>query len=101
MEHNTPQIDAFVGDFVNAWGRMLALEDNIDNDVLALGGDYFSLLCFATRLGYASTVLTAGEAPDGSLDPTDVMMFMKNTGALTSPCVQTCPHIHITLTRKQ
>jgi hypothetical protein len=74
------------------------METNLSADVEALGGDYFGLLCFSTRLTYASTVLTAGEAPNGSLDPTDVMMFMKNADAVTSPCVQTkCPHIDITL----
>lgn len=78
-------IDAFVGDFENAWGRMAKMETNLSADVEALGGDYFGLLCFSTRLTYASTVLTAGEAPNGSLDPTDVMMFMKNADAVTSP----------------
>ncbi|KAF8268473.1 hypothetical protein EI94DRAFT_1577703, partial [Lactarius quietus] len=71
-------IDAFVGDFENAWDRMLQLEISIDTAVLGLGDDYFNLLCFATRLAYASTVLTVGETPGGTIDPADVMMFMKN-----------------------
>lgn len=66
---------------------MGSLETNLDADVVGLGGGYFGLLCFSTRMAYASTVLTVGEAPNGTLDPTDVMMFMKNTGALI-PCVQ-------------
>jgi hypothetical protein len=77
---------------------MLGMESDIDLDAAVLGADYFNLLCFATRLAFASTVLTVGEASDGTLDPTDVMMFMKNIGASTSACVQTkCPHSDITL----
>lgn len=78
-------IDGFVGDFENAWIRMLELESKIVVDAAGLSGDYYStILSFATRLVFSSTVLTVGEAPDGTLDPTDVMMFMKNNGALTS-----------------
>lgn len=89
---NTPQIDGVIGDFVDAWDRMAGMESDIDLDAAVLGDNYFNLLCFATRLAFASTVLTVGEASDGTLDPTDVMMFMKNIGTPTSPCVQTkCP----------
>ncbi|KAI9442051.1 hypothetical protein BJY52DRAFT_1318827 [Lactarius psammicola] len=83
---NTPDlIDGFIGDFENAWTRMLKLESKIVIDSAGLPGDYYStILSLATRLAYSSTVLTVGEAPDGTLDPTDVMMFMKNTGTLAS-----------------
>ncbi|KAH8976572.1 hypothetical protein EDB86DRAFT_3024004 [Lactarius hatsudake] len=71
-------IDGFIGDFEDAWTRMLELESKIV-------GDYYStVLSYATRLVFSSTVLTVGEAPDGTLDPTDVMMFMKNIGTLSS-----------------
>ena len=62
------------------------------------GNDYLDLLCYATRLAFSSTVLTVGETPDGTLDPTDVMMFMKNAGAAADTCVQIkCSHSDITL----
>ncbi|KAH9173652.1 DUF1793-domain-containing protein [Lactarius sanguifluus] len=78
-------IDGFIGDFENAWTRMLELESKIVVDAAGLPEDYYStVLSYATRLVFSSTVLTVGEAPDGTLDPTDVMMFMKNTGALSS-----------------
>ncbi len=98
MDDN-PQIDGFIGDFENAWTRMLELESKIVVDTAGLPGDYYStILSSATRLVFASTVLTVGEAPDGTLDPTDVMMFMKNTGALASTCVRTnYPHADIAL----
>ena len=68
---------------------MLALESKIVVDAAGLPGDYYSvLLSFATRLAYSSAVLTVGEGPDGTPDPTDVMMFMKNIGSLGSPCVR-------------
>lgn len=78
-------IDGFIGDFEDAWTRMLELESKIVIDTAGLPGDYYStVLSYATRLVFSSTVLTVGEAPDGTLDPTDVMMFMKNTGTLSS-----------------
>ncbi|KAH8983428.1 hypothetical protein EDB86DRAFT_2967454 [Lactarius hatsudake] len=78
-------IDGFIGDFEDAWTRMLELESKIVVDTAGLPGDYYStVLSYATRLVFSSTVLTVGEAPDGTLDPTDVMMFMKNIGTLSS-----------------
>ncbi|KAH9053680.1 hypothetical protein EDB87DRAFT_1650741, partial [Lactarius vividus] len=78
-------IDGFIGDFEDAWTRMLELESKIVIDTAGLPGDYYStVLSYATRLVFSSTVLTVGEAPDGTLDPTDVMMFMKNIGTLSS-----------------
>ncbi|KAI9439667.1 hypothetical protein H4582DRAFT_1850840 [Lactarius indigo] len=78
-------IDAFIGDFEDAWTRMLELESKIVVDSAGLPGDYYStVLSYVTRLVFSSTVLTVGEAPDGTLDPTDVMMFMKNTGTVAS-----------------
>ncbi|KAI0306203.1 hypothetical protein B0F90DRAFT_973382 [Multifurca ochricompacta] len=77
-------IDGFLGDFEDAWSRGLELESQIDIDAEseALPADYYSsLLSLVTRLTYASTVLTVGETPVGVLDPTDVMMFMRNSGA--------------------
>jgi hypothetical protein len=85
-----PQIDAFVGDFEGASSRGLVLEAEIalDSDSEGLPDDYYStLLPMATRLAYASTVLTVGESTKGVPDPTDVMMFMKNIGDAVSPCV--------------
>jgi hypothetical protein len=76
---------------------MLEVESQIVIEAAGLPGDYYStLLSLATRLAYSSAVLTVGEAPDGSLDPTDVMMFMKNAGALASPCVRTKYSSHMT-----
>lgn len=92
------QIDGFIGDFEDAWSRTLDLESNIGSDGAPLGNDYLDLLCYATRLAFSSTVLTVGETPDGTLDPTDVMMFMKNAGAAADTCVQIkCSHSDITL----
>ena len=84
-----PQIDRFVGDFENAWNCMLQLESNIDAAAGGLKDDYLILLCFATRLAYAPTVLVVGEFPGGTVDATDVMIFMKYMGSYISPCVQT------------
>jgi hypothetical protein len=84
------QIDAFLGDFEAASSRGLVIEAEIalDSDSQGLPDDYYStLLPMATRLAYASTVLTVGESTKGVPDPTDVMMFMKNIGATGSPCV--------------
>lgn len=71
---------------------MLELESKIVVDIAGLPDGYYGLLSMATRLAFSSAVLTVGENPDGTLDPTDVMAFMKNTGALTSPCVRTKYH---------
>ncbi|KAH9033214.1 hypothetical protein EDB83DRAFT_2525491 [Lactarius deliciosus] len=84
LGRNTP-IPADLATLRTAWTRMLELESKIVVDTAGLPGDYYStILSYATRLVFSSTVLTVGEAPDGTLDPTDVMMFMKNTGTLSS-----------------
>ncbi|KAH9957083.1 hypothetical protein BC827DRAFT_1227395 [Russula dissimulans] len=72
-------INKFLGDYTAALSRALQLEAKIVNDATNIPQDYYStLLCLITRLVYASTVLTVGETSKGTLDPTDVMMFMKN-----------------------
>ncbi|KAI0267828.1 hypothetical protein BC834DRAFT_60087 [Gloeopeniophorella convolvens] len=76
-------IDAFLGDFSSAWQRGLHLESQIDINSAGLPSDYLSLLGIATRLTMSSAVLTAGTLSDGTVDGTDVTMFMKNIGALT------------------
>lgn len=77
---------------------MLQLESRIVIDAAGLpSDDYFTLLSLATRLAYSSAVLTVGEGPDGTLDPTDVMMFMRDSGA-PARCVRTkYPHTDIAL----
>ncbi|KAH9970560.1 hypothetical protein BGW80DRAFT_1176039 [Lactifluus volemus] len=76
-------IDAVIGDFVDARSRGRKLEGKMANVFESAGflDDYVVLLSLATRLSYASTVLTVGESSEGVVDPTDVMMFMKNMGA--------------------
>ncbi|KAH9980459.1 hypothetical protein BJV74DRAFT_887813 [Russula compacta] len=72
-------IDSFLDDYTAASSRALELEAQIANDASGLPDGYSSvLLSLATRLVYASTVLTVGETSDGVLNLTDVMMFMKN-----------------------
>jgi hypothetical protein len=82
------KIDAVIGDFVDARSRGRKLEGKMANVFESAGflDDYVVLLSLATRLSYASTVLTVGESSEGVVDPTDVMMFMKNMGAAVSPC---------------
>ncbi|KAI0248912.1 hypothetical protein BJV78DRAFT_1378612 [Lactifluus subvellereus] len=78
-------IDAFIGDFMGASSRGLELENQIAIDSAEFPDDYYAtLLSMATRSVYASTVLTVEESSEGVLDPTDVMMFMKNIGAAVS-----------------
>jgi hypothetical protein len=68
--------------------RNLGLEAKIFIDTEEYPHDYYStLLSLATRLVFASTMLTVGETSDGTLNPTDVMMFMKNIGAVSDTCV--------------
>lgn len=72
-----------------ASSRSLGLEAKISNDTARYPHDRYSiLLSLVTRLVFASTVLTVAETPEGALNSTDVMMFMKNTGAASSTCVQ-------------
>lgn len=72
-----------------ASSRNLGLETKIFIDAASYPHGYYStLLSLATRLVFASTVLTVGETSDGTLDSTDVMMFMKNIGAVSDTCVQ-------------
>ncbi len=67
---------------------MLSLENKIATDAHALPDDYDNtILALSTRLSFSSAVLTVGVNADGTPDPTDVMMFMKDDGALTSTCV--------------
>ena len=69
--------------------RSLELEAKIFNDTANYSHDHYStLLSLATRLVFASTVLTVGETSDSLPNSTDVMMFMKNIGAASATCVQ-------------
>ncbi|KAH9978435.1 hypothetical protein BJV77DRAFT_1073912 [Russula vinacea] len=85
-KYSTPEdlIDDFIGDYMAASSRNLGLETKIFIDAASYPHGYYStLLSLATRLVFASTVLTVGETSDGTLDSTDVMMFMKNIGAVS------------------
>ncbi|KAI0283549.1 hypothetical protein BC826DRAFT_189688 [Russula brevipes] len=78
-------IDSVITHYSTASSRSLELETSISNDSATISHDYYStLLVMATRLVYASTALTIGETSGGVLNSTDVMMFMKNTGAASA-----------------
>ncbi|KAI0280295.1 hypothetical protein BGY98DRAFT_1076449 [Russula aff. rugulosa BPL654] len=81
----TDVIDDFIGDYTAASLRSLLLDDKVFNDTTRYPHDHYpTLLSLVTRLVFASTVLTVGETPEGVVNSTDAMMFMKNIGGASA-----------------
>lgn len=61
--------------------RANKLDEKLLTAATALGGsDYADLISIATRQAYTGTELTVGRNVDGSVNVSDVMMFMKDLG---------------------
>ncbi|KAI0049479.1 DUF1793-domain-containing protein [Auriscalpium vulgare] len=73
-------ITDFLNDFPNAQTRAAQLDSKIMGDGASISSNYSDLLALSARQAYGATELTVGQNADGSPNPSDVMMFMKNIG---------------------
>ncbi|KAI0309520.1 hypothetical protein OF83DRAFT_1071921 [Amylostereum chailletii] len=93
-QSNYSDISTLIGDFLDDFPAALQRADALDakllNAAAALipGSEYSDLLSISTRQVYASTELTIATKADGSFDTSDVMMFMRDTGAGNSEYIR-------------
>ncbi|KZV70718.1 hypothetical protein PENSPDRAFT_685287 [Peniophora sp. CONT] len=71
----------FLSDYSNALNRSKALDDRLMQAATSFGGTaYADLLALATRQAYCGIEVTIGRNDDGSVNPSDLMVFYKDTG---------------------
>ncbi|KIP02118.1 hypothetical protein PHLGIDRAFT_112413 [Phlebiopsis gigantea 11061_1 CR5-6] len=73
-------IDSFLGDFGNALGRANAFDAKVQSDASAISADYASIVALSIRQAFGATEITASRNSDGSINASDILMFMKVTG---------------------
>ena len=80
------QIDAFTADFSDAMNRAVALDQKIMDAAAQISENYVNLVSLGARQTMASLDITVLGNSDGSVDASDVKIFMKDVG--TSGCVK-------------
>ena len=80
------QIDAFTADFSDAMDRAVALDQKIMDAAAQVSENYVNLVSLGARQTMASLDITVLGNSDGSVDASDVKIFMKDVG--TSGCVR-------------
>ena len=76
------QIIDFLNDFGNASSRAQQLDNKILQSANSVSDDLGDLVSLAIAQVYGSMQLTVGTDAHGSLNKSDVMMFMKNIGGI-------------------
>jgi hypothetical protein len=76
------QMVDFLNDFLNASSRAQQLEGNILYDSQSVAQDLSSLTFLALAEVFGSMQLTISTDGHGSVNKSDVMMFMKNIGGV-------------------
>ena len=75
-------MDDFLADYPAALARSEQLDEHIISSATTAGGSkYAELISLVTRQAYGAVELTLARASDGSLNTSDVMMFMKDFGS--------------------
>jgi hypothetical protein len=75
------QISAFLADFNDARQRNLGLDTQIMSAASNVSPEYTDIVSLVTRQLFASMDITIPKAQDGSLNTSDVKIFMKDMGA--------------------
>jgi hypothetical protein len=78
--NNKVQIVDFLKDFSNASSRAQQLDNKILQDANSVSNNLGGLVSVAIAQVYGSMQLTVGTDADGSLNNSDILMFMKNIG---------------------
>ncbi|KAH9915038.1 uncharacterized protein BXZ73DRAFT_54569 [Epithele typhae] len=74
-------IDVFIADYDNALSRAKALDDKIMGAAAQVSPHYVDLVSLSARQVFASLEVTAGTDASGNIDPSDIKIFMRDTGA--------------------
>ena len=75
------KIDAFLLDFPNARDRAVALDEKLMSEAGKVSDQYADLISFATRQTLGGLEFTTSRVTDGSYDPSDLQIFMKDIGS--------------------
>lgn len=73
------QIDSFLDDLGNALTRANTFDSKVQSDASAISSDYASLVALSVRQAFGATEITASRNSDGSINTSDVLMFMKGS----------------------
>ncbi|PIL35879.1 hypothetical protein GSI_01539 [Ganoderma sinense ZZ0214-1] len=73
-------IDAFTSDYSAAHDRAVALDQKIMNAANSISSQYSDIVSLAMRQAMSSMEITVGTNSDGSVAPSDLKIFMKDTG---------------------
>ncbi|KAF4566531.1 hypothetical protein EYR36_011962 [Pleurotus pulmonarius] len=74
-------IDAFLLNFPNARDRAVALDEKLMGEAEKVSDQYADLISFATRQTLGGLEFTTSRVADGSYDPSDLQIFMKDIGS--------------------
>lgn len=75
------KIDAFLLDFPNAHDRAVALDEKLTGEARKVSDQYADLVSLATRQTLGGLEFTTSRMLDGSYDPSDLQIFMKDIGS--------------------
>lgn len=70
-------ISSFLGDYSNALSRAKTFDAKVQGDASKISADYASLVALSVRQAFGATEITASRNGDGSINTSDVLMFMK------------------------
>lgn len=68
---------SFLDDFGNALNRANSFDAKVQSDASAISTDYASLVALSVRQAFGATEITASRNSDGSINTSDILMFMK------------------------
>lgn len=93
------QIDDFTAEFASAMQRAMALDQAILNAASKISPQYVDLVSLAARQTFSTIDITASFGSDGLANASDVRIFMKELGALTTygyvcRCLHLAPGAH-------
>ncbi|KAJ3567658.1 hypothetical protein NP233_g6220 [Leucocoprinus birnbaumii] len=72
---------SFLNDFDNALNRSLVFENSVMSPASAISTEYADILCLVTRQVFGSLDITLSRTADGSVNSSDVRVFMKDMGS--------------------
>lgn len=73
------QIDSFLSDFSSALTRANTFDAKVQSDASAISSDYASIVALSIRQAFGATEITVSRNSDGSINASDILMFMKGT----------------------
>lgn len=81
------QISSFLSDYSSALSRAKTFDAKVQADASAISSDYASIVALSIRQAFGATEITASRNSDGSINTSDILMFMKGKSS-ASDCHQ-------------